>query len=205
MWLCARPLTSCLSQPRSTCVGEAECSGLDCHGPVLAKGLCRRHYMRGWRLAHGITPRRPGRGSCGTCRSSSDRLRLGLCPSCYRQASRDRLNDLHRRWSHAHPDQIRLWTRQQQAARRAAIRADGFVSYRIVLERHGLTCHLCSEEIRLQDLHFDHVIPLSRGGVHTAGNIRPAHSGCNLRKGTKLVPETPVLRTGSRSKCRRYL
>jgi len=35
----------------------------------------------------------------------------------------------------------------------------------------------------MEDLHFDHVVPLSKGGPHTTENIRPSHSTCNLKKG----------------------
>jgi len=44
-----------------------------------------------------------------------------------------------------------------------------------------------TDQIEPPDLHFDHVIPLSKGGPHTYDNIRPAHSWCNMRKGTKLL------------------
>jgi len=51
-----------------------------------------------------------------------------------------------------------------------------------------MVCHICTEGIAsLDDLHFDHVIPLSKGGPHAAENIRPSHALCNLRKGARLI------------------
>lgn len=51
-----------------------------------------------------------------------------------------------------------------------------------------MTCHLCGDGIdSLADLHFDHVIPLSKGGPHVAANIRPSHALCNLRKGDRIA------------------
>ncbi len=38
-------------------------------------------------------------------------------------------------------------------------------------------------------LEMDHVIPLSRGGNHTADNIVPACRSCNSSKGNKLLSE----------------
>jgi len=34
--------------------------------------------------------------------------------------------------------------------------------------------------------HWDHVKPLSKGGSHMIGNLRPSCQACNLRKGSKL-------------------
>lgn len=46
------------------------------------------------------------------------------------------------------------------------------------------------------DLHFDHVIPVSRGGAHSMDNIKSAHAVCNLRKHDKLIAELDWLITG---------
>lgn len=34
---------------------------------------------------------------------------------------------------------------------------------------------------------LDHIIPLSRGGHHTADNVQAAHLACNHRKGAKAA------------------
>ncbi|QOH59936.1 hypothetical protein C6Y44_27815 (plasmid) [Rhodococcus rhodochrous] len=50
-----------------------------------------------------------------------------------------------------------------------------------------MVCHLCGGDIdSWPDLHFDHVVPLARGGEHSNDNLRPAHAGCNLRKGSSM-------------------
>ena len=45
------------------------------------------------------------------------------------------------------------------------------------------TCHICGEKIKEKDLHADHVVPVSKGGENMG--MKPAHSWCNLRRGTK--------------------
>lgn len=35
---------------------------------------------------------------------------------------------------------------------------------------------------------IDHVVPLSKGGLHTIDNVRLAHRGCNTKKGNKIYP-----------------
>lgn len=71
----------------------------------------------------------------------------------------------------------------------------GRVDYAAILERDGGTCYLCGLPIPDGDLHFDHVIPLSRGGAHTMENIRATHKRCNLSKSDK-TPEEFLHATG---------
>ena len=51
---------------------------------------------------------------------------------------------------------------------------------------HGV-CHYCNREVGRVNLTMDHVVPLSRGGKSTKGNIVPACKDCNNRK-KYLVP-----------------
>jgi 5-methylcytosine-specific restriction endonuclease McrA len=74
--------------------------------------------------------------------------------------------------------------------RRARKYAAGYerVDLKALLLEHGMICHICSREIAsTSDLHFDHVIPLAKGGPHAASNIRPAHAKCNLSKGARIL------------------
>lgn len=107
------------------------------------------------------------------------------------------------RWRSEHPDRARAATRAWRAANperpRESVRryfarlADstvGEVDYTEVLQRDGMWCYLCRADIStLDDLHFDHVLPLARGGAHSMENIRPAHARCNLSKGHRLLSE----------------
>lgn len=62
------------------------------------------------------------------------------------------------------------------------------VSYVAILAKWGMVCHICGGEIAdRSDLHFDHVIPLARGGAHAERNIKPSHAFCNLSKGARLL------------------
>ena len=40
-----------------------------------------------------------------------------------------------------------------------------------------------------QSAHIDHIIPLSRGGTHSIGNLAPACQWCNLSKNSKYIME----------------
>jgi hypothetical protein len=72
------------------------------------------------------------------------------------------------------------------------------VDYIHILERDNCWCYICDGEIREDHkIDFDHVIPLSRGGVHAENNVKVTHHKCNRRKHTKLLEEmTPHQRRG---------
>lgn len=43
-------------------------------------------------------------------------------------------------------------------------------------------CHYCNEKFDAEFITMDHVVPLSRGGKSTKGNIVPACKDCNTKK-----------------------
>lgn len=68
----------------------------------------------------------------------------------------------------------------------------------LVLATYGPVCHLCRQPIQggLPPRHprrpsVDHVIPRSLGGTDDLDNLRPAHYGCNAKRGNRLL--TPAL------------
>ncbi|MEX1262791.1 MAG: HNH endonuclease [Actinomycetota bacterium] len=75
--------------------------------------------------------------------------------------------------------------------------------------RHGWRCHICGDPIpeSLRGINYvierpdaqfpdiEHVIPLSRGGLHFYGNLRLAHRSCNQRKGhSDNAPPAPLMK-----------
>lgn len=55
-----------------------------------------------------------------------------------------------------------------------------------VIERDGMVCQICGEDIPDGDLHIDHIFPVSLGGADTLDNLQAAHSACNVRKGARV-------------------
>ncbi|MEK9524015.1 HNH endonuclease [Streptomyces venezuelae] len=62
--------------------------------------------------------------------------------------------------------------------------------------RDGWTCRLCQRPIDPQvawpdpmSVSVDHIVPLSKGGLHAMINVQSAHLGCNSRKGDRLADE----------------
>jgi 5-methylcytosine-specific restriction endonuclease McrA len=60
---------------------------------------------------------------------------------------------------------------------------------RDMLILQGRKCNYCKDDISLQSLHKDHIVPLAKGGIHSITNIQLLCSSCNLLKGTKLHSE----------------
>jgi 5-methylcytosine-specific restriction endonuclease McrA len=55
------------------------------------------------------------------------------------------------------------------------------------LLRKSNLCALCGEPIlTMKEASIDHVIPLSKGGVHGPNNMQLAHVVCNQKKGAEM-------------------
>lgn len=48
-------------------------------------------------------------------------------------------------------------------------------------------CHYCRKQVKPSELTMDHIVPLSRGGKTTKGNLATACKDCNNRK-KQLLP-----------------
>lgn len=67
-----------------------------------------------------------------------------------------------------------------------------------LLGRYQMTCAYCRQPVLLhvdvghpQKLTLDHVLPIDRGGGHTADNLVPSCWRCNERKGTRTIQPLP--------------
>lgn len=58
---------------------------------------------------------------------------------------------------------------------------------RLIIVRDNSTCWICRRVVPEDEIHLDHVIPISRGGKHHPDNVRVACASCNLWKGARLV------------------
>ncbi|WP_020469614.1 HNH endonuclease [Zavarzinella formosa] len=77
----------------------------------------------------------------------------------------------------------------QKAAKRAKGPPQQESKRQRVLERDKFVCYLCGQPIQPDDASIDHVIPKSKGGNHSMGNLRAAHKECNFRKGDMTLEE----------------
>lgn len=91
----------------------------------------------------------------------------------------------------------RLANRNRKHARSRAKSANVIyapVSRAKIIERHGTRCWICKGDINMsatapngKSFSVDHVVPLSVGGWHDLINLRPAHLGCNRKRGARYA------------------
>jgi len=80
-----------------------------------------------------------------------------------------------------------LYDREKSKRRKAQIRALSVskVSAKDLRHRYaqfGDCCAYCGDKQKIDELHMDHFLPLSKGGTHVLSNLVPACKRCNLSK-----------------------
>lgn len=92
-----------------------------------------------------------------------------------------------RAYLEAHPEKSREYNARYHARKRGATVES--VSYERILARDGHWCYLCENDVAPNEVSYDHVVPLSRGGAHSEANIKVVHRSCNSRKLNRLLSE----------------
>ncbi|HEX8772601.1 MAG TPA: HNH endonuclease [Pyrinomonadaceae bacterium] len=102
------------------------------------------------------------------------------CAVCMRRA--------HKEWLKKNPDKY-IANRIKRIQRLLSAPLTEEINRDEIIERDARTCYLCGRKLEDEVITLDHVIPLARGGSHTASNLRVACLKCNSRKGAKLLHE----------------
>ena len=61
-----------------------------------------------------------------------------------------------------------------------------YISKKELKKIYSSNCVICNSKDNIQ---VDHIIPLSRGGTHSIGNLQPLCRSCNCKKSTKYMIE----------------
>jgi len=100
------------------------------------------------------------------------------------EANPEKMKEAVRRWREANREKHREISRRYYARKlNAAVEP---VDEQAVYELSGRMCIYCGVT---ENLELDHVVPLSRGGVHSEDNLVVACRGCNTSKGAKPLRE----------------
>lgn len=117
------------------------------------------------------------------------------------RSNKERCTANRKNWELNNPDYNRIWVENNRDRhnakkhRRRAREHSAFVEHvdlSVVYKRDRGMCYLCSRQVPrvVKDKlspSLDHVIALSRGGLHSYENVRLAHWICNARKGAGEV------------------
>lgn len=105
----------------------------------------------------------------------------------YAQANKEQLKEKRREYREKNRDLIRALNNRRKALKKnAPINDLTGAQWREIKALYGYRCAYCGEKPK--KLTMDHVIPLSKGGPHTASNIVPACGSCNSSKNDGDAP-----------------
>lgn len=77
---------------------------------------------------------------------------------------------------------IKLHIKKRKILKRNQAIGDISNLHKVIASTKKLFCFYCSQPVKRNDFHFDHVRPLSKGGVHGAYNLVISCPSCNCRK-----------------------
>lgn len=183
------------------------------------KQECTRDYRRRTHVPHPRTYGQPDSEGYRTCTICKERKPLAefvksetksghgaRCLPCaqkrwkvynatYHMDHVGEINDRKRKWRKRNKGKICEYSHRRRA--RVLEASTDKVNYQQILTRDGYICHICGGTVAPNQLGYDHVIPLTRGGAHSDENIKVAHRVCNSRKSNRLLEEmTPYQRRG---------
>jgi len=146
---------------------------------------CHSAYTIAWQKAN------PDRVKVYNNRSNKKRWKVQkedkdfmLKKTLYRQANRDVRIETAKRWNQNNKDRYRIHVAKSHIKRKGA---DVF----IILDRemkalYASSCAFCNSREKIT---MDHIIPISRGGRHSIGNLQPLCKSCNSSKKSRLISE----------------
>lgn len=107
----------------------------------------------------------------------------------YTQHKGHRLNQIHE-YQKRHPEVKVKYRHQYRARKHHALGAHTLADLVAIFENQQGRCHYCGTQLVAScDGHFDHVVPLARGGTDNADNIVFACRACNWSKHDRTPEE----------------
>lgn len=91
-----------------------------------------------------------------------------------------------RQWYRQHPEVAACESRARRARKAQSSGTVSVTEWTAICASYAFRCVYCGKKSK--ELTQDHVIPLSKGGLHTADNVVPACRPCNSGKKDKTAP-----------------
>jgi hypothetical protein len=143
----------------------------------------RRAYATAYRAVHPAEARaavnKAWREANAEKVKSDDKARK----AAFKLAYPERVKALAKASADRHPETRREGSRR----RRARVRGQFVetIDMRVLFERDGGRCGICGKKVEKAVASVDHILPISKGGLHSYANVRLAHQLCNYRRGNR--------------------
>lgn len=99
----------------------------------------------------------------------------------WRKDNAERKRAANRKWFRENPATMAAITARRRNAAGPGVTNE---QWRLILSMTDNRCSYCGRDGKMT---MDHVVPLSRGGLHAVENVTPACHSCNSRKNAKDV------------------
>lgn len=150
-----------------------------------------RSYVRAWTKAN---PEKKKASDRAWAEANPEKARLRF--ESWREANLEQFKATARLWREANsikvaatvaayrkanPDRIRAYQIKRRATKKSVLNTLTYSEWIDILASFQGLCFWCGSPWE----HRDHIVPLSKGGPHTKGNVVPACASCNQRKSAK--------------------
>lgn len=101
----------------------------------------------------------------------------------WREKNKEQMRECRKKWREENPHLHREYNQRRRALKKAALPH--------LSKNDNLALKLLSEEVSMlgEGWHLDHIVPLSKGGLHHPDNLQIVRSSYNLSKNDKLWQE----------------
>ena len=93
--------------------------------------------------------------------------------------------DAVRDWRRRHPEKVSQYNNNRRAQKKRSKGVVAASEWKALVDKYDHLCLCCKKDHVV--LTMDHIIPLSKGGLHLIDNIQPLCKSCNSRKHTQII------------------
>ena len=148
---------------------------------------CWKAYKREYDQKHRTESPRVDRSAYFNARKDKKREYDRL----YRERNAEKVLESRRLWTRNRTATRPEYARMASAKRRARMMGNGYfqVTEKELAHVAHLYRNLCAYCQSNSIEHWDHVLPIARGGCHSIGNLLPSCQSCNQSKGSRTIME----------------
>lgn len=102
---------------------------------------------------------------------------------------KQKVAEYNRSYREQNPDKVKLWSRNRKAKERGSSGRISLKRVNELFELQDFKCAACKISLAYAGFQIDHIIPLSKGGIHHDSNIQILCPTCNKRKSDRSMEQ----------------